>query len=99
METAGHAVLFSGITVAIGLLALVVLPVPFMRSIGMGGALIPLASVLVTLTLTPAILGSIGPRVDWPKIRHENKPSRGWTVVGADDRAPPLGRRRLGRWP
>jgi putative drug exporter of the RND superfamily len=80
METAGHAVLFSGITVAIGLLALVVLPVPFMRSIGMGGALIPLASVLVTLTLTPAILGGIGPRVDWPKIRHENKPSRGWTA-------------------
>jgi len=80
METAGHAVLFSGITVAIGLLALVVLPVPFMRSVGMGGALIPLASVLVTLTLTPAILGSIGPRVDWPKIRHENKPSRGWTA-------------------
>src|SRR4051794_37282548 len=43
METAGHAVVFSGVTVAIGLLALVVLPVPFMRSIGMGGALIPLA--------------------------------------------------------
>jgi putative drug exporter of the RND superfamily len=80
METAGHAVLFSGLTVAIGLLALVVLPVPFMRSIGLGGALIPLASVLVTLTLTPAILGGIGPRVDWPKIRHENKPSRGWTA-------------------
>jgi RND superfamily putative drug exporter len=80
METAGHAVLFSGITVAIGLLALVVLPVPFMRSIGMGGALIPLASVLVTLTLTPAILGGVGPRIDWPKIRHENKPSRGWTA-------------------
>jgi putative drug exporter of the RND superfamily len=80
METAGHAVLFSGITVAIGLLALVVLPVPFMRSVGYGGALIPLASVLVTLTLTPAILGSIGPRVDWPKIRHENKASRGWTA-------------------
>jgi putative drug exporter of the RND superfamily len=80
METAGHAVLFSGLTVAIGLLALVVLPVPFMRSIGYGGALIPLASVLVTLTLTPAILGGIGPRVDWPKIRHENTPSRGWTA-------------------
>src|SRR3954452_5183413 len=79
MQTAGHAVVFSGVTVAIGLLALVVLPVPFMRSIGLGGALIPLASVLVTLTLTPAILGSIGPKVDWPKIRHENKPSRGWT--------------------
>src|SRR6478609_1522207 len=79
METAGHAVLFSGITVAIGLLALVVLPVPFMRSIGMGGALIPLASVLTTLTLTPAILGGIGPRVDWPKIRHEDNASRAWS--------------------
>ena len=80
METAGHAVLFSGITVAIGLLALVVLPVPFLRSIGYGGALIPLASVLVTLTLLPAILGGVGPRVDWPKIRHETESSRGWTA-------------------
>jgi putative drug exporter of the RND superfamily len=79
MDTAGRAVVFSGVTVAIGLLALVVLPVPFMRSIGMGGALIPLASVLTTLTLTPAILGGIGPRVDWPKIRHENQASRAWT--------------------
>src|SRR5947209_2995358 len=79
METAGHAVVFSGVTVAIGLLALVVLPVPFMRSIGLGGALIPLASVLTTLTLTPAILGGIGPRIDWPKIRHENRASRAWS--------------------
>src|SRR5207248_329448 len=53
---------------------------PFMRSIGIGGALIPLASVVTTLTLTPAILGSIGPRVDWPKIRHENVASRSWTA-------------------
>jgi RND superfamily putative drug exporter len=79
MEHAGRAVVFSGVTVAIGLLALVVLPVPFMRSIGYGGALIPLASVLTTLTLTPAILGGIGPKVDWPKIRHENHASRSWT--------------------
>ncbi len=79
MESAGRAVVFSGITVAIGLLALVVLPVPFMRSIGIGGALIPLASVLTTLTLTPAILGGIGPKVDWPKIRHENRASRAWS--------------------
>jgi RND superfamily putative drug exporter len=79
MQTAGRAVVFSGVTVAIGLLALVVLPVPFMRSIGIGGALIPLTSVLTTLTLTPAILGGIGPRVDWPKIRHENTASRSWS--------------------
>src|SRR6185437_15624548 len=79
MQTAGHAVLFSGVTVAIGLIALVVLPVPFMRSMGYGGALIPLASVMTTLTLTPAILGGIGPRVDWPKLRHENRASRFWS--------------------
>ncbi|MCZ4500405.1 MAG: rane protein [Marmoricola sp.] len=79
VKTAGHAVLFSGITVAIGLLALVVLPVPFMRSIGMGGALIPFASVAVTLSLTPAILGSIGPKIDWPKVRHENNASKAWS--------------------
>jgi RND superfamily putative drug exporter len=79
MQTAGRAVLFSGVTVAIGLLALVVLPVPFMRSLGYGGALIPLTSVLTTLSLTPAILGGIGPRVDWPKIRHENRASRAWS--------------------
>ena len=80
METAGRAVVFSGVTVAIGLIALVVLPVPFMRSIGIGGALIPIASVITTLTLTPAILGGIGPKVDWPKIRHEDKASRGWSA-------------------
>jgi RND superfamily putative drug exporter len=79
MQTAGHAVLFSGITVAIGLLALIVLPVPFMRSMGYGGALIPLASVLATLSFTPAILAGVGPRVDWPKIRHENRASRAWS--------------------
>jgi len=79
MQTAGHAVAFSGITVAIGLIALVMLPVPFMKSVGVGGALIPLASVATTLSLTPAILGSVGPRIDWPKVRHENIASKGWT--------------------
>jgi RND superfamily putative drug exporter len=80
MTHAGKAVVFSGVTVAIGLLALLVLPVPFLRSVGIGGALIPLASVLTTITLTPAILGGIGPKVDWPKIRHENVASKGWSA-------------------
>jgi RND superfamily putative drug exporter len=50
-----------------------------MRSIGIGGALIPLASVATTLSLTPVILGGIGPRVDWPRIRREQVASRAWT--------------------
>lgn len=78
METAGHAVIFSGTTVAIGLLALVVLPVPFMRSVGLGGMLIPLVSVAVTLTLLPVILATFGPRLDWPKFRKGDQVSRVW---------------------
>jgi putative drug exporter of the RND superfamily len=79
MQTAGHTVLVSGVTVTIGLLALLALPVPFMRSMGIGGALIPLAAIAATLSLTPAILGGIGPRVDWPRIRREQAASRAWT--------------------
>ncbi len=79
-QTAGHAVLASGVTVAISLVALVVVPVPFLRSMGIGGMLIPLVSVCVVLTLLPALLSSIGPRVDFPRIRHEATASRGWTA-------------------
>jgi len=79
METAGRSVVFSGTTVAIGLLAMLVLPVPFLRSVGLGGMLIPLISVLVSTTLLPVILATVGPRVDWPRIRKEAVASRGWT--------------------
>ncbi len=80
MTTAGNAVLASGVTVAISLLALLVVPVPFLRSMGLGGMLIPLVSVAVVLTLLPALLSSIGPRMDWPRIRHEANASRGWSA-------------------
>jgi RND superfamily putative drug exporter len=80
METAGRAIVFSGVTVALGLLALIALPIPFIRSIGLGGMLIPLISVAVTLTLVPAVLAGIGPRLEWPRLRHEDQPSRGWTA-------------------
>jgi RND superfamily putative drug exporter len=79
VQTAGHTVVVSGVTVAIGLLSLVVLPVPGLRSVGIGGVLIPLVSVVVSLTLLPAVLGGIGPRFDWPRIRHERNASRAWT--------------------
>jgi RND superfamily putative drug exporter len=79
METAGRSVIVSGTTVAIGLLALIVLPVPFLRSVGYGGALIPLVSVVVALTLLPALLATVGPRLDWP--RHGGmEADRWWTA-------------------
>jgi putative drug exporter of the RND superfamily len=80
VQTAGHAVLASGVTVAISLLALLVVPVPFLRSMGLGGMLIPLVSVGVVLTLLPALLSKIGPRVDWPRIRHDAVAARGWSA-------------------
>jgi len=83
METAGRSVVLSGVTVAIGLVSLIVLPVPFLRSTGIGGMLIPLVSVAVVLTLLPAILAGVGPRWDWPKLRNEATASRAWTRWGS----------------
>jgi putative drug exporter of the RND superfamily len=79
MQTAGRAVVFSGTTVAIGLLALVALPLPFLRSVGYGGMLIPLISVIVAITLLPVVLSKLGPRLDWPHKRDDERASRAWT--------------------
>ncbi|WP_432990649.1 MMPL family transporter [Dactylosporangium sp. CA-233914] len=80
VRTAGHAVVTSGATVAISLLALLVVDMPAVRSIGYGGMLIPLVSTLVVLTLLPALLSLAGPRLDWPTLRKEATASRGWTA-------------------
>ncbi|HEY6835243.1 MAG TPA: MMPL family transporter [Gaiellaceae bacterium] len=60
MATAGRAVLFSGATVAIGLALLLFMPSPFMRSMGIGGFLIPLVSMAAAVTLQPALLSLYG---------------------------------------
>jgi putative drug exporter of the RND superfamily len=80
MNTAGRAVVFSGTAVAVGLLCLIVMPVPFLRSLGYGGMLIPLISVAATVTLLPVILATIGPRLDWPHRRTDRRASRAWTA-------------------
>ncbi|MDP1849866.1 MAG: anti-sigma factor antagonist [Solirubrobacteraceae bacterium] len=80
MTHAGSAVVFSGTTVAISLLALLVLPVPFLRSIGIAGLLIALVSVAVAVTLLPVLLATIGPKLDWPRNRREARPSPGWSA-------------------
>jgi RND superfamily putative drug exporter len=80
MQTAGRAVVFSGTTVAIGLLAMIVLPLPFLRSIGIAGMLIPLVSVVVAVTLLPIVLSKVGDRLDWPHVRSDDKASRAWTT-------------------
>jgi RND superfamily putative drug exporter len=80
MAHAGRSVVFSGLTVAIGLLALVVLPVSFLRSTGFAGLFVPLVSVAVAITLLPVILAGAGLRLDWPRLRRERTASRPWTA-------------------
>jgi RND superfamily putative drug exporter len=64
VKHAGRSVIVSGSTVAIGLLSMVILPVPVIRSIGIGGLLIPAVSVLAALTLMPAVFSMLGNRIN-----------------------------------
>jgi uncharacterized membrane protein YdfJ with MMPL/SSD domain len=64
MQTAGRATLFSGMTVAVGLALLVFMPVPFMRSMGIGGLLVPLVSIAASATFLPAFLAVMGTKVN-----------------------------------
>jgi RND superfamily putative drug exporter len=80
MEHAGSAVVFSGTTVAISLLALLALPVPPLRSVGIGGLLIALVSVAVATTLLPVVLATVGPRLDWPRNKRDAQASRRWSA-------------------
>ena len=80
MRHAGSAVVFSGTTVAISLLALLAVPIPALRSIGIAGLLIALVSVAVAITLLPVVLATIGPKLDWPRNRRDATPSRGWSA-------------------
>jgi RND superfamily putative drug exporter len=64
MTHAGRSVIVSGSTVAVGLLSMILLPLPFIRSIGIGGMLIPAVSVLAAITLLPALLATLGTRIN-----------------------------------
>ena len=79
MTHAGKSVIVSGSTVAVGLLSMILLPLPFIRSIGIGGMLIPAVSVLTAITLLPALLYTLGPRINSLRVM----PRR--LVEGSDD--------------
>jgi RND superfamily putative drug exporter len=64
MDTAGKAVLFSGVTVLISLSAVMLVPSPAFRSMSLGIMLAVIFVLAATLTLLPAVLAKLGPRVD-----------------------------------
>jgi uncharacterized membrane protein YdfJ with MMPL/SSD domain len=78
LRTAGRTVAFSGVIVAMALAALLVFPQRFLYSIGIGGALVALLSVLVALTVLPALLSALGSRINAlapPRLQRAGRPS------------------------
>ena len=59
--TAGRTVLFSGTTVVLALLGMLIVPVSFFQSLGLGAILVVIAALAATLTLLPAVLVLLGP--------------------------------------
>src|SRR5207248_222575 len=64
MDTAGKAILFSGVTVLISLSAVMLVPSPAFRSTSLGIMLAVIFVLAATLTLLPAVLAKLGPRLD-----------------------------------
>ncbi len=92
VETAGRAVFFSGLTVLLGLAGLVLFEFMILRSVGIAGAIVVLLAASSALTLLPALLAIVGPRIDAFAIRR---------VVPRDDPNGPWARlaRRVMRHP
>src|SRR5207244_8152848 len=63
--------------VAVGLLSLIILPLPFIRSMGIGGMLIPAVSVLAAITLLPALLATLGTRINSVRLLPKRLVDRG----------------------
>jgi len=87
VATAGRAVFFSGLTVLLGLGGLVLFEFMILRSVGIAGAIVVLLAASSALTLLPALLAIVGPRIDALAIRR---------VEPRDDPNGPWA--RLARW-
>ncbi len=69
VATAGRAVFFSGLTVLLGLLGLILFEFMILRSVGIAGAVVVGLAALAALTLLPALLTLAGPRIDGLRVR------------------------------
>jgi RND superfamily putative drug exporter len=84
MRTAGRTVLFSGLIVAASLASLLLFPQNFLRSMGYGGMAAVLVAMLAALTVLPALLGVLGPRIEFGRMPWR----RGSRAHDADARTP-----------
>ena len=81
VATAGRAVAYSGVAVAIGLALLLLMAVPFIRTMGLAGLLIPLVSVAAALTLQPVLLSFCGPRAIMGKQLWRHPGGHRWRAI------------------
>jgi RND superfamily putative drug exporter len=87
MATAGRAITFSGLTVAVGLSALLFYQGTFLASMGAAGAIVVTAALVYGLTFLPALLAVLGPRVGWlslPVLGRRPVDGRGFWHVTAN---------------
>jgi uncharacterized membrane protein YdfJ with MMPL/SSD domain len=84
MTTAGRTVLFSGLIVAASLASLLLFPQNFLRSMGYGGMAAVLVAMAAALTVLPALLGVLGPRIEFGRMPWR----RGARAHVADARTP-----------
>jgi putative drug exporter of the RND superfamily len=88
LGTAGRAVVFSGLTVAIGLASLMILRMNTISSLGVAGMIVVAAAVVYSLTFLAALLAILGPRVDALRVPFVGRPggrrdSRFWHRVAS----------------
>ncbi|MFC0530230.1 MMPL family transporter [Phytohabitans kaempferiae] len=87
MTTAGRTVMVSGLTIALALASLLIYPQVFLRSIGFGGVAAVLVAMLGALTVLPALLAVLGPRVNALRVprpwrrRSTGAEGAGWARV------------------
>jgi RND superfamily putative drug exporter len=79
MATAGRTTIVSGLAVAVGLALLVLMPLPFMRSMGLGGVIVPAVAVTASATFLPALLSVMGPRVNSVRVLPHSRAAGGAT--------------------
>jgi RND superfamily putative drug exporter len=77
VATAGRAVVFSGLTVAIGLSGLLFFEGTFLASLGLAGAIVVAVAVVYALTFLPALLAILGPRVNAWRVPLPRRAQRG----------------------
>ena len=68
VRTAGRTILFSAVTVAIGLSAMLVFPIPFMRSFGYAGVGVAATAAFGAVVMLPAMLAALGHRVEKGRV-------------------------------